>query len=85
MRFFGEFLVEGTGGSSVFKNFHASSNSCSTKPEQKYKPLRWPLYFDLESDKDTFVDNSEARNEDMLKRKELKSIKRHRRWDIGKV
>lgn len=67
LHFFGELLVEGTGGSSVFKNFHGSSNS------------------DLTSEKGTAVDNTDAVHENELKRKQLKSIKRHRRWNISKV
>lgn len=85
LHFFGEFLVEGTGGSLVFKNFHASSNSDLTKPDQKQKSLKWPVHLDLYSEKGMMVDNSEAMNENVLKRKQLKSIKRHRRWNIGKV
>lgn len=85
LHFFGEFLVEGTGGWSVFKNFHASSNSDLTKPDQKQKSLRWPIYLDLYSEKISTVDNSDAMHENMLKRKQIKSIKRHRRWNIGKV
>lgn len=85
LHFFGEFLVEGTGGSSVFKNFHASSNSDSAKPDQKQKALKWPIYLDLYSEKGTMVDNSDTMHENVLKRKQLKSIKRHRRWNIGKV
>ncbi|EXB79620.1 BEACH domain-containing protein lvsC [Morus notabilis] len=85
LHFFGEFLVEGTGGSSVFKNFHASSNSDLTKPDQKQKSLRWPIYLDLYSEKISTVDNSDAMHENVHKRKQIKSIKRHRRWNIGKI
>lgn len=85
LHFFGEILVEGTGGSSVFKNFHAANNSDLTKPDQKQKSLRWPIYPDLYSEKCTAVDNTDTMQENELKRKQLKSIKRHRRWNISKV
>ncbi|KAH7524781.1 hypothetical protein FEM48_Zijuj06G0155600 [Ziziphus jujuba var. spinosa] len=86
LHFFGEFLVEGTGGSSVFKNFQASSISDLTKPDQKRKTLKLPIYLDVvDSEEGTTIDNFEALNEYVLKKRQLKSIKRHRRWNIGKV
>ena len=83
LHFFGEFLVEGTGGSSVFKNFHASSNSDLTKSDQKQKFLKWPN-FDLVSEKGVTTDYFDPMNED-VHQKQLKNVKRHRRWNIGKV
>ncbi|KAF3447262.1 hypothetical protein FNV43_RR12442 [Rhamnella rubrinervis] len=85
LHFFGEFLVEGTGGSSVFKNFQASSISDLTKPDQKHKSIKWSIYLDVDSEKGTTTDNFVAVNEYVLKKRQLKSIKRHRRWNIGKV
>lgn len=85
LHFFGEFLVEGTGGSSIFRNFPASSNYDLTKPDQKQKFIKQPICFGLDAAKGTMVDKFEAISENVLKRKELKNIKRHRRWNIGKV
>lgn len=85
LHFFGEFLVEGTGGSSVFKNFQGSSISDLTKPDQKHKSFKWSIYLDVDSEKGTTTDNFVAMNENVLKKRQLKSIKRHRRWNIGKV
>ncbi|KAJ0087368.1 hypothetical protein Patl1_08681 [Pistacia atlantica] len=82
LHFFGEFLVEGTGGSSVFKDFHGSSSSDLNKPDQKQKIFKWPEYFDLNSEKGLPTDNAEAEN---LLQKPLKNVKRHRRWNIGKI
>ena len=72
LRFFGEFLVEGTVVSSVFKNLNASGHSESFK---------WSIHLDINSEKGT-SDNVEAEN---LHKKQLKNVKRHRRWSIGKV
>ncbi|XP_062098924.1 BEACH domain-containing protein B isoform X2 [Humulus lupulus] len=85
LHFFGEILVEGTGGLSVFKSFHASSNSDTTKPDQKQKSLRVPRDLDLYSGKSTSVDNTADMHANELKKKQLKSIKRHRRWNISKI
>lgn len=83
LHFFGEFLVEGSGGSSVFRNF--PSNHDSTKPDHKQKSVKQSLSLDLDSEKGSTVDKFEAMNENVHKRKQLKSIKRHRRWNMGKV
>ncbi|XP_050124229.1 BEACH domain-containing protein B-like isoform X1 [Malus sylvestris] len=85
LHFFGEFLVEGSGGSSVFRNFHASSNHDLTKPDQKQKSLKQPLYLGLDAEKGATVDKFDATNENVLNRKQLKNMKRHRRWNIGKI
>ncbi|GAV66852.1 WD40 domain-containing protein/Beach domain-containing protein/Laminin_G_3 domain-containing protein [Cephalotus follicularis] len=82
LRFFGEFLVEGTGGSSVIKNFQALNNSASTKSDQKQKFMKWPLHFDLYSEKGISFDNEEVEN---LHPRHFKNVKRHRRWSIGKI
>ncbi|XP_057986936.1 BEACH domain-containing protein B isoform X2 [Hevea brasiliensis] len=86
LHFFGEFLVEGTGGSSVFKKFDASSNSdgAKSKLEQKSKSLKWPMHADFCPLKGVSVDNVETVNENMHQR-QLKHVKRHRRWNIGKI
>ncbi|GLU16070.1 hypothetical protein SLE2022_325200 [Rubroshorea leprosula] len=81
LHFSGEFLVEGTGGSSVFKTLNASSNSDSAKADQKHKFFKWPIFLDLSSEMGASSDNVEAEN---LHKKQLK-IKRHRRWNIDKV
>ncbi|XP_024170395.1 BEACH domain-containing protein B isoform X2 [Rosa chinensis] len=85
LHFFGEFLVEGTGGSSIFRNFPASSNFDLTKPDQKQKFIKQPICFGLDASKGTVVQKFEAIGENVLKRKELKNIKRHRRWNMGKI
>lgn len=85
LHFFGEFLIEGTGGSSVFKNFQASRISDLTKLDQKHKSFKWSACLEVDPEKGTTNDNLVAMNEDVLKERQLKSIKRHRRWNIGKV
>lgn len=86
LHFFGEFLVEGTGGSSVFKNFQASSTPDPSKIDLKHKPAKWPLQLGMESEKDPTSDISEATNDNAhLRQKQLKTLKRHRRWNIDKV
>ncbi|KAH7567643.1 hypothetical protein JRO89_XS07G0111300 [Xanthoceras sorbifolium] len=82
LHFFGEFLVEGTGGASVFKNFHGSSNLDPNKLDQRQKFLKWPEYFDLSAEKGLSADNAELEN---LHQKQLKHVKRHRRWNVGKI
>lgn len=85
LHFFGEFLVEGTGGASTFKNFEALKFSDLTKLDQKQKALRWSFYLQLDSRKGTSVDNVEVMNDDGSLKRPLKNVKRHRRWYIGKV
>ncbi|CAN1248861.1 BEACH domain-containing protein B [Linum perenne] len=80
LHFFGEFLVEGTGGSSVFKNL----NSDATKVEQKNKSVKWPIYNDSSNEKGISAERAEMANENYQERK-LKNIKRHRRWYISKI
>ncbi|OMO50809.1 hypothetical protein CCACVL1_30251 [Corchorus capsularis] len=82
LHFFGEFLIEGTVGSSVFKNFNASSHSESGKADQKPKSFKWSIHVDINSEKGTSPDNIEADN---VHKKQLKNVKRHRRWNIGKI
>ncbi|XP_031393123.1 BEACH domain-containing protein B isoform X2 [Punica granatum] len=86
LHFFGEFLVEGTGGSSVFKNLQASSNPDPSKSGPKQRSSKWNLQMEMESEKGPVPDNSEAVNENAhIHRKQLKILKRHRRWNIGKI
>ncbi|KAG7971974.1 hypothetical protein I3843_07G161500 [Carya illinoinensis] len=77
LHFFCEFLVEGTGGSSVFKNFHASSNSDLTKSNQKQN---FQPHFDLGRGITSDIDPI---NE--MHKKQLKNVKRHRRWNLSKI
>lgn len=89
LHFFGEFLVEGTGGSSAFKNFHALSNSDSVKPDQlggvhKHKFLKLPISLDLDSEKGLAIDNADAVHGNVVQ-KQLKNVKRHRRWNMCKI
>ncbi|KAF9610456.1 hypothetical protein IFM89_022420 [Coptis chinensis] len=87
LHFFGEFLVEGTGGSSVFNNFNASSNSDSIKPDQfdgvKHTMSKWPVNLYMDSEKSQTNDKSFS-DHDLLLPTELKT-KRHRRWNVCKV
>lgn len=83
LHFFGEFLVEGTGGASTFKNFEVLKSSNLTKLNQRQKSLK-PLNLQLDSKKST-VDNMEVMNDDGYLKRPLKNVRRHRRWDIGKV
>lgn len=82
LHFFGEFLVEGTGGASVFKDFHGSSGLGPNKPDQKQKFLNCPEYLDFCSEMGQPSDSAESEN---LQQKQLKHIKRHRRWNVSKV
>ncbi|KAJ4830317.1 hypothetical protein Tsubulata_011294 [Turnera subulata] len=84
LHFFGEFLVDGTGGSSVFRNFHASGNSDESKLERKHKSLKWTMPVDLNSEKGIPIVNLETENEDAHQRR-LKQVRRHRRWNVGKI
>lgn len=77
LHFSGEFLVEGTGGSSVFKNFSASKGSDVTKHDNKQNLVKLSSPYESE----TFLDLESERNN----QKPLLKVKRHRRWKIGKV
>lgn len=81
LRFFGEFLVEGTAGSSVFRTFDSLSNSESEKADQsigieKQKFLKLPAHASLDSEKQNAAGSMN---------KQLKCIKRHRRWEVSKI
>uniref|UniRef100_A0A7N0VH18 BEACH domain-containing protein B n=1 Tax=Kalanchoe fedtschenkoi TaxID=63787 RepID=A0A7N0VH18_KALFE len=86
LHFFGEFLVEGTGGSSVFNKFNSSSNSDGSKPDQvggpqKQRFLKLPTDTDMDSEWSHNVDPS---RDGMIKTKSKKT-KRHRRWNTCKI
>ncbi|XP_057532553.1 BEACH domain-containing protein B isoform X2 [Amaranthus tricolor] len=81
LHFYAEFLVEGTAGSSVFRTFDSLKNSDSEKSDQpnedeKLKFLRLPSDTSLVIEKHNSIGFSE---------KQLKGIKRHRRWEISKI
>nr|XP_027094520.1 BEACH domain-containing protein B isoform X2 [Coffea arabica]XP_027094521.1 BEACH domain-containing protein B isoform X3 [Coffea arabica] len=89
LHFFGEFLVEGTGGSSVFKNFDSSGNLDHKSHDQlgvvdKQKFYKFPIGSDLSSERGSVLDRINAVQDDILQ-KQYKDIKRHRRWNISKI
>ncbi|KAI4337584.1 hypothetical protein L6164_015981 [Bauhinia variegata] len=78
LHFFGQFLVEGNGGSSVFSKFHASSNS-----DQKQKSSKSSVS-DIDLDKEITVSNMGVMNDEVAV-KLMKCVKRHRRWSMAKI
>ncbi|KAK3423455.1 hypothetical protein EUGRSUZ_F00430 [Eucalyptus grandis] len=84
LHFFGEYLVEGTGGSSAFKDFQQPSNSDLSKLDQKQRFSKWPPHIYMESDKGISFNGLELLSENVHQR-DLKNLKRHRRWSIGKI
>nr|KAJ0196680.1 hypothetical protein LSAT_V11C700384410 [Lactuca sativa] len=87
LHFFREFLVEGTSGSSVFRSIQAfggfDSNRSDNLVAQKQKFMKWPLNLDLTSEGEA-SDNINAVLGNLLQ-KQSENIKRHRRWEIGKI
>lgn len=83
LHFFAQFLVEGTGGSSVFKNFDTLTNYDLTKSDQKQRSLKWPAT-DMVLQKGFTVGNVEVINGNGSV-KLMRCVKRHRRWSIAKV
>ncbi|XP_073132382.1 BEACH domain-containing protein B isoform X2 [Henckelia pumila] len=88
LHFYGEFLVEGSGGS-VLKTYHSSSNLDASKPEQfggsqKQKYLNLSLHSDPSSERQIANKNISSINGNS-KQKGHKSIKRHRWWNISKI
>ncbi|MED6216742.1 hypothetical protein PIB30_010777 [Stylosanthes scabra] len=79
LHFFAQFLVEGTGGSSVFRNFDASTSSDGNKSDQK----KWPAS-DMELQKGITAGNVEVINWNGSA-KLMRCVKRHRRWSIAKI
>lgn len=85
LHFFGEFLVEGTGGSSVFNSFDMSGNFDASKPDQiGVQKQKFLISLDVDSSRRNAVDNMSAIQDSALQ-KQTKTIKRHQRWDICKV
>ncbi|CAH9105180.1 unnamed protein product [Cuscuta epithymum] len=89
LHFSGDFLVEGTGGSSVFKNFDSSGTLDLGKAEQeggnqKQKLLKWPGISVLDSERGKAIDSISALCGN-IPQKNPSNIKRHRRWIISKV
>lgn len=81
LHFFGEFLLEGTAGSSVFRTFESLKNSELEKVDElsgidNVKFLKLPVDTNLVSEKHSDVCTLE---------RQLKGIKRHRRWEVSKV
>ncbi|KAK4483931.1 hypothetical protein RD792_011140 [Penstemon davidsonii] len=88
LHFFGEFLVEGTGGSSVLKAYYSSGNNDPSNPEQlgaseKQKFLKWPVHLRLDSERQNISETINSVHGNNGKR--YKSIKRHRWWNICKI
>ncbi|KMZ59450.1 hypothetical protein ZOSMA_68G00360, partial [Zostera marina] len=84
LHFSSEFLVEGTGGSSVFKSFDVPQYSDCTSTNQSEGTHNKKLHegqiiheWNQGSDKDNI-------NDSMFK-KEYKKLKRHRRWNITRI
>jgi len=83
LHFFAQFLVEGTGGSSVFRNFDASINSDLTKSDIKQRSYKWPVS-GMDPQKGTAVGHVELINGNGPT-KLMRCVKRHRRWSVAKV
>ncbi|XP_052201034.1 BEACH domain-containing protein B isoform X2 [Diospyros lotus] len=84
LHFFSEFLVEGTGGASVFKNCNVSSNYDTGKLDQLGGAQKQKLNLDSVSEKINVSETTEVVHKIILQ-KQPKNIKRHRRWNICKV
>ncbi|XP_020218624.1 BEACH domain-containing protein B isoform X2 [Cajanus cajan] len=83
LHFFAQFLVEGTGGSSVFRNFDASINSDLTMSDLKQRSLKWP-FAGMDPQKGTMIGNVELINGNGSV-KLMRCVKRHRRWSMAKI
>ncbi|XAR62070.1 hypothetical protein NMG60_11016665 [Bertholletia excelsa] len=83
LHFFSEFLVEGTGGSSVFKSFQPSDHSITGKHDQLGTSQKQKLSSDVESEKLNASENT-AVHKGVLQ-KQHRHIKRHRRWNMCKI
>lgn len=83
LHFFAQFLVEGTDGSSVFRNFDASISSDPSKSDLKQRSLKWPISV-MDPQKGTTVGNVELINGNGSA-KLMRCVKRHRRWSMAKV
>ncbi|THU62740.1 hypothetical protein C4D60_Mb01t08320 [Musa balbisiana] len=86
LHFAGEFIVEGTGGSSVFKSFRDTGNSDSNKYEQpgsipKQKWNKGPT-LDNNRGKGTPTDSEDV---DASLQHKTNKIKLHRRWNLSVI
>lgn len=85
LHFFGKFLVEGTGGSSVFNNFSTSGNFDASTPDQlEVQKQKFLVNLDVDAGRGNAINNMSAIHGSALQ-KQTKTIKRHRRWNICKV
>lgn len=84
LHFSGEFLVEGTGGSSVFENLNTSGNFDASKPDQPGVEQKFLIRLNFNSERGNAIDSMNATHGSALK-KQTKTIKRHRRWNISEV
>ncbi|XP_077215298.1 binding protein isoform X2 [Tasmannia lanceolata] len=84
LHFSGEFMVEGAGGSSVFRSLTSLDH---TKPDQlgvAHKLQKGPTNHYVEYEKGNTNDNIATICESVLQ-KQPNKIKRHRRWNVCKV
>ncbi|KAL6578417.1 hypothetical protein OROMI_010745 [Orobanche minor] len=90
LHFFGEFLVEGTGGSPVLKTYNSSGNFDPSKLEHvggppKPKFLKWPVHLKLDAGRLCVNDKFSSVDRVSDQKKPHNSIKRHRWWNISKI
>eukprot|EP01018_Ginkgo_biloba_P014188 Gb_28819 [translate_table: standard] len=90
LHFYGEFLVEGTGGSSVFNSLGGLNYPDQTDLEHmeripKSKSFKGILRTDGDGEKGNPMERLDPVQHQALSGKQPKDIKRHRRWDICKV
>lgn len=83
LHFSAQFLVEGTGGSSVFKNFDTSINSDLTKSDVKHRSYKCSVS-GMDPQKGIAVGHAELIN-GSGSIKLMRCVKRHRRWSVAKV
>ncbi|XP_022633032.1 BEACH domain-containing protein B isoform X2 [Vigna radiata var. radiata] len=83
LHFSAQFLVEGTGGSSVFKNFDTSINSDLTKSDVKHRSYKWSVS-GMDPQKGIAVGHAELIN-GSGSIKLMRCVKRHRRWSVAKI
>ncbi|CAL9114662.1 unnamed protein product [Musa textilis] len=85
LHFAGEFIVEGTGGSSVFKSFRDTGNSDSNKYEQpgSIPKQKWNKGPTLDNNRGKGTTDSE--DVDASLQHETNKIKLHRRWNLSAI
>ncbi|KAG9149665.1 hypothetical protein Leryth_017584 [Lithospermum erythrorhizon] len=86
LHFFAELIVEGSGGTIVFRCFDSSGNFDSSKFDQlegaeKKKFIRLPISSDLYSERGSVSERTIGVHE----KKQHSNIKRHRRWNVCKI